>query len=253
MVSNINQVMYPVYDSYYHDQIKGNVTSIYTTSTSGTTSTANTTSAQEATTETTDSASATALTAFEEIFIDNCGPVVHNSDLESIIDIEALNLLPQNIAMPCGLLPRFYPSDRFTSLESISDGTVYRILRTGVWDFNQRYNFTNIDARSNWWINITDFRYPVWMKYRSTMKPQKQWGIIYNDLEAGSYYLHINITYDATLFNGEKWVVVSGNTNSYSTRNYGIIVLLAILAGAIVIMYILLIKTWLGYHATRPK
>lgn len=249
-VSNLNQIMYPIYESYYTDQIKSKVISTYT---GPKTEPAALDGVASSAKEPLETSAASTFEEFTQPFSDACGPIVYNSALEGFIDIEALNLSPDEIAIPCGLLPRYYPSDRFTAIENIRTGTVSKIFRTGVWDKNYRYQYDNMDPSYKWWMNITDPRFPVWMKYRSTMTTSKQWGIGYNDLTADSYYLHVNITYDASLFNGEKWVTASGNTNSYSTRVYGVIILLGILAVAIVIIYALLLKAWLGYHASRPK
>lgn len=226
--------MYPIFGSYYKEQIKGDVSTI------------------DMGTDNTDSDNTDNNDAKNKL-IDHCDPIVYNSDLENFLDIEALSLSPDAVAIPCGQLPRYYPTDRFTFVENVATGSATQIFRVGVWDRNQRYNFTSSDPSDNWWLNMVDHRFPVWMKYRSTMKTLKQWGIIYNDLPAGDYFLYIDISYDSTLFNGEKWVIVSGNTNSYSTRNYGIIVLLGIFFLAMVVIYILLLRVWLKYHTSKSK
>lgn len=60
------------------------------------------------------------------------------------------------------------------------------------------------------WTNVTSPLFSNWMRY-STRDPLKLWGRVDEVIPMGSYALKLNNLYDVTLFQGEKWVIVSEN------------------------------------------
>lgn len=158
--------MYPLYNAYYLDQIRGNkINSVFKSNNSSSNTSTITTSIKNP-------SQAVNIVQFDNYFTKKCPKITFNSDIDGVVDIEAMNLLPYNIAVPCGSLPRYFPSDRFTLMESITSGTTYKIYRYGIYDNNDRYNFT-IPNDNQSWLNITDYRFSVWMKERSRMHTTK--------------------------------------------------------------------------------
>lgn len=178
------------------------------------------------------------------LYNDVCSPVVYNSDIKDIINIETFNLDPDDLVDPCGQLPRYFPTDDFLRVEEVETATTYPLTTDGVWDGDTRYQYLNSDDISKQWLNVTDPRFFNWMKHQSTSGTYKTWGILNENLEAGKYYLHINIEYDVSFFNGDKNFIVTANTNYYSIKNNGTIALLCLLAVALIVMFILLVLAW---------
>ena len=177
--------------------------------------------------------------------MDECSPIVYNEDIKNIINIETFNLDPDDLVDPCGQLPRYFPTDDFLKMEDRKSGNTFSLTTDGVWDGDERYEYKNSADITKQWINTADHRFFVWMKQQSTFGPFKPWAILNTNLEAGEYYLHINIEYDTDFFGGDKNVIVTANTNQYSVKNTWIIFLLAMLAVGLVVMFILLVLVWI--------
>ena len=58
------------------------------------------------------------------------------------------------------------------------------------------------------------------MKLNSVNSPAKLWGRYESDLDAGDYFIHIQIAFDPSVFEGSKSFIISGNTGIFSNTNY---------------------------------
>lgn len=147
----------------------------------------------------------------------DCEPVVYNSNLtEAQRNIPGKNLDPSAVAIPCGAAPRAYFNDTFVL--SSTNGTVIPISDKGIaWADDINYKFKNIDL-SRQWIDMESERFINWIKTAPFSDFRKTWGLISNDLPAGSYTMEIQNFWDSSLFDGEKWFVIS-ETNAFGGKN----------------------------------
>lgn len=88
-----------------------------------------------------------------------------NSELEDIMNIEAMNMDPDKISSPCGVLPRFYPSDNFLSLENTRTLIKTNITAYGIWSNDTRYEYKDPDKSSGiiTWMSVQTERFSSWM------------------------------------------------------------------------------------------
>ena len=73
--------------------------------------------------------------------------------------------------------------------------------------------FKNSSDLTSQWIDVTDEHFIVWMRFSPFKNPRKVWGRIDQDLELGSYTLKVNSNWDASIYGGEKRVILA-TTNS---------------------------------------
>jgi hypothetical protein len=107
----------------------------------------------------------------------DCALSLTNEMLGSIVNTEALKMDPDQIAFPCGLLPRYFPSDQFTKIEDAKSKKLIPISTTGIWDGDLNYRFfhanlTYFNPNSTYfapnntiiqWMDIQDERFSNWM------------------------------------------------------------------------------------------
>ena len=161
-----------------------------------------------------------------EILKTDCDFALHNEDMSDVVDIESRGLNPNNVAYPCGLLPKYFPSDDFYKIEMIKDkdGELKNesyliksdglITRTG----DEKSPYKQTEGQENW-MDISSDRFEIWMKRSSMYAPSKLWGKVDESLEPGTYYVHVQISFDVSPFNGKKFFVLNGNTGHFSTKN----------------------------------
>lgn len=62
-----------------------------------------------------------------------CDGSLYNSDIEDIYNLELKDLDPDDVAFPCGLVTKFFPTDTFEALEN-SSGTIIPLTLIDIWD-----------------------------------------------------------------------------------------------------------------------
>lgn len=191
---------------------------------------------------------------------DDCKFALLNQDMSDVIDIEAAGLNPMQVAYPCGLMTKYFPSDDFYKIEMIKDAegvpqnTSYEIKSTGLipdtWKSNTE--FKNTSGKDKW-MDVETERFKIWMKRSSMSAPSKLWGVIEHDLEPGDYYVHIKISYDVSTFNGKKFFVINGNTTNFSTSNMFIYIFPTLLILPLTFFNVLLCITMKQYNDEQNK
>lgn len=76
-----------------------------------------------------------------------------------------MNMDPDKVSSPCGILPRFYPSDNFLSLENTKTLLKTNITSYGIWSNSTRYQFKNPNKSSGIvaWMSVETERFSSWM------------------------------------------------------------------------------------------
>jgi hypothetical protein len=182
----------------------------------------------------------------------NCDPVVRNSDLFVTKALDGTPLDPQAQAFPCGLVARSLFNDTFT-LNYTEGGasTNFVLQENGIaWpdDINYRYKNSNGSYRSFQWADVESQRFMTWMKMAPFMDFRKTWGVIQQDMPAGNYTMFVNSLWDASLFGGEKYLVLS-TTNTFGGTNYFLAYAYLAIGGVAILLSILFIIR----KMTRPK
>jgi hypothetical protein len=196
----------------------------------------------------------------KDLLATDCKFALLNQDMSDVIDIESAGLNPMQVAYPCGLMTKYFPSDDFYKIEMIENdkgelqNQSFPIESTGLipdtWKSNVLYK--NTEGKTNW-MDVETERFMIWMKRSSMYAPSKLWGVINSDLEPGKYYVHIKISYDVSTFGGKKFFVINGNTTNFSTRNTFIYVFPTLLILPLTFFNILLCVTMKKYKDENNK
>jgi hypothetical protein len=149
--------------------------------------------------------------------VSSCEPVVYNRD--NFYNMSATNkpLDPDQPAFPCGLVARSYFNDTF-QLIRVANNTEVVINGTGIaWpdDINYKFKNANLDFQ---WIDVLNERFITWIKISPFPDFRKSWGVIREDLPKGTYKIVVKNNWNANIFQGQKWVILS-QTNSFGGKN----------------------------------
>ena len=109
-----------------------------------------------------------------------------------------------------------------TQVQTNSVSTPIEISSNGIaWPDDINYRYFNLPAAllKNQWTNITDERFMTWMKLSPFSDFRKTWGVIKTNLAAGNYKLDITNNWNAGIFGGNKYIVLS-TTNLFGGANY---------------------------------
>lgn len=182
----------------------------------------------------------------------NCEPVTQNKHLFTKKSVSGIDLDPEAQAFPCGLVARSLFNDTFElRYTNGASSTLYTLEEKGIaWpdDVNYRYKNSNGTWQSNQWVDVTSERFMTWMKMSPFMDFRKTWGIINQDMPAGQYTLNIKSRWDSSVFEGQKWFVLS-QTNAFGGKNYFLAYSYLAIGGLAILLAILFIIR----KMTRPK
>mmetsp|Transcript_12983 Transcript_12983/g.13112 ORF Transcript_12983/g.13112 Transcript_12983/m.13112 type:complete len:225 (-) Transcript_12983:41-715(-) len=139
-----------------------------------------------------------------------CDPVTTMEDLGFYT---TLNLTEDDVANPCGLLPKAYFNDTYSLITSNDTDSFIEIEMEDdniAWDVDTEEKFDeNDNAEEVQWIDVENEHFIVWMNVAGLPYFRKLWGRIEEDLPEGKYKVVIVNNYDVASFNGQKWVVIS--------------------------------------------
>ena len=106
------------------------------------------------------------------------------------------------------------------------------------WETDIEHKFKNIDL-SRQWIDMENERFITWMKIAPFKNFRKSWGIITEkDLTEGRYRLEIKNNWNASVFGGKKYFILSetnvfGGKNSFLAYSYIAVGVIAIVLSMI--------------------
>ncbi|OMJ89991.1 hypothetical protein SteCoe_7781 [Stentor coeruleus] len=142
----------------------------------------------------------------------DCDPIITMKDLGRIKEHlpESLQndyMSDSKVALPCGLIAKTLFNDTYTFFEGTREITIE--TDDIAWPSDKEKKFkTNEDEKNNYWTDVEDEHFIVWMRTSGLPNFRKLWGRIEEDLE-GTFKVQIKSFYDVTDFNGEKYVVIS--------------------------------------------
>lgn len=133
--------------------------------------------------------------------ISTCSPVVYNSDLWVTKSVKGLDLKPNDVAFPCGIMARSFFNDSFTVYKLKEDGTRDSLLPINVtsegiaWSDDKKYKYKNLptsEMNSRQWLDIEDERFIVWMRAAPTYNFRKLWAKVTSlPISVGKYEVEI--------------------------------------------------------------
>ncbi len=185
-----------------------------------------------------------------------CDPIISMSDLGDSIPKVALDgttLRGDDPAFPCGLIAKYYFTDRYSLAETATPTVAIAIDEKNIaHDVDRDYKFKlPSNGRSKAWLNVEDEHVMVWFQMESFPTFIKLWGHIWTTLKAGtSYTITVQNTYDVSGFDGKKYIFLSEvNAFGGSNKFLGI----AFLAMAGIVVFIMLIFIVLYFVRLQGK
>lgn len=177
----------------------------------------------------------------------DCKPVLYNRDIPASVAVDGTPLDPNAVAIPCGVAAKFRFTDRFI-ITNNDTNIDYDISSDGIaWNSDIQHKFKNIDL-SRQWLNMEDERFITWMKVSPFNDFLKSYGVIKQDIPAGNYRVTIDNNWDVSIFDGEKYFVLS-ETNVFGGKNE----FLAYTYIAVGVLSIVLSIVFIFRRLRRPK
>ena len=154
----------------------------------------------------------------------DCKPATTNEQMGKGWSIDNTPLNKSDIAIPCGLMAKAYPQERFTL--SVKGEDNIQINDSNIsWKADREKLFKNLldSSESSWktkqWIDMTDEHFIVWMRPSNLPDFRKLYGRIEKDLETGNYTLKIENLYNTSQYKGEKYFILT-TVNAFGGKNY---------------------------------
>jgi len=149
--------------------------------------------------------------------LSDCDPIIYNQDLPVTTAVDGSALDPAAVAIPCGNAARAFFNDTYILIRN-DDNKTYEISDKGIaWESDVEHKFKNIDL-SRQWLDMENERFIAWMKIAPFSNFRKPWGVINEDLVAGTFTVIINNNWNSSIFDGKKSFVLT-NTNVFGGKN----------------------------------
>ena len=161
---------------------------------------------------------------------EDCKPVITNEEMGKKESLDGTPLTPSEVAIPCGLIAKSYPEERFKlSLKNGEDDfTQISIDEKNIaWGPDKEKLFKNVKVKNEpedyykkiQWVNMEDEHFIVWMRPSLLPNFRKLYGRIHQDLEKGTYQVTVSKPLNVKEFNGEKYFVLS-TVNVFGGKNW---------------------------------
>ena len=149
---------------------------------------------------------------------EDCSPAVYNKDMDLGGKKSLLNtdLIPSNVAVPCGLMAKTFFNDTYNFF---INGAKLIVDETDITFEKDRDLFKKNYDESLQWIDLTNEHFLVWMRPSGLPNPKKLWGRIEQDLESGTK-IEVEITnnYNVDIYKGKKKIILS-NATKFGGKN----------------------------------
>ncbi|KAL4467017.1 hypothetical protein ABPG74_010614 [Tetrahymena malaccensis] len=157
----------------------------------------------------------------------DCNPFTTNSEVlanksdPKLKSLDGSILNPQSVAYPCGIRAYDLFQEIFT-VQNPQTNKNYDISHSGI---SWQYDIDNMKNQqpSQQWLDLTFEPYQIWMRPSGLSKFRKTLGKIQSDLVAGTYYICSSNTYDISIYDSQKSLVIS-NVNSMGGKNLMLVV-----------------------------
>ena len=161
---------------------------------------------------------------------EDCKPAITNEEMGKSISLAGTELNKDDVAIPCGLIAKSYPEERFKlSLKNGEDDfTQISIDEKNIaWGPDKEKLFKNVKVKNEpddyykkiQWVNMEDEHFIVWMRPSLLPNFRKLYGRIHQDLEKGTYQVTVSKPLNVKEFNGEKYFVLS-TVNVFGGKNW---------------------------------
>lgn len=160
---------------------------------------------------------------------EDCKPAITNAEMGKTKSIDGTPLSEDEVAIPCGLIAKSYPEERFTlSLKNSDDFTQISIDEKNIaWGADKEKLFKNVKVKNEGndyykkvqWVNMEDEHFIVWMRPSLLPNFRKLYGRIHQDLEKGTYQVTVRNPLNVKEFKGEKYFVLS-TVNVFGGKNW---------------------------------
>ena len=160
---------------------------------------------------------------------EDCKPAITNAEMGKNKSIDGTPLNEDEVAIPCGLIAKSYPEERFTlSLKNSDDFTQISIDEKNIaWGADKEKLFKNVKVKSEGndyyktvqWVKMEDEHFIVWMRTSLLPNFRKLYGRIHQDLEKGTYQVTVRNPLNVKEFKGEKYFVLS-TVNVFGGKNW---------------------------------
>jgi len=98
----------------------------------------------------------------ESVLKKSCDGALTNTNMAKTTSIDGTGLTGEDVAIPCGLMAKSFPDDKFKTLTD-SSSNVIEISTSGIADTWYKDLFKNIDIKLQW-QDMEDERFINWMK-----------------------------------------------------------------------------------------
>ena len=170
---------------------------------------------------------------------EDCSPAIYNKDMDlgdkKAID-QTSDLVPDEVAIPCGLMAKTFFNDTYTFTINNDPLTVEE---TDITFEKDRDLFKKNYAKDKQWIDLTDEHFLVWMRPSGLQNPKKLWGRIERDLESGTKIdINIQSNYNVDIYKGKKKIILSnatkfGGKNKFLAISYIVVGALSLISAVV--------------------
>ena len=170
---------------------------------------------------------------------EDCSPAIYNKDMDlgdkKAID-QTSDLVPDEVAIPCGLMAKTFFNDTYTFTINNDPLTVEE---TDITFEKDRDLFKKNYAKDKQWIDLTDEHFLVWMRPSGLPNPKKLWGRIERDLESGTKIdINIQSNYNVDIYKGKKKIILSnatkfGGKNKFLAISYIVVGALSLISAVV--------------------
>jgi LEM3 (ligand-effect modulator 3) family / CDC50 family len=137
-----------------------------------------------------------------------CSPAKYNSDFVGYYN-SSKDLNPGEIARPCGMIARSVFNDSFNAIG-------YTFNFDKIVFSNDKNVYVDHDPETEW--RSIDNHLIVWMKPAIFADFRKLWGVIDQDIPAGSLEVQVTNNYNVSSWKGTKGIVIS-NSSVFGGKN----------------------------------
>lgn len=187
---------------------------------------------------------------------DDCSPVETNEEMGKTKSKNGNDLIPSDVAIPCGLIAKSLFNDTYTLYNSDKTQLIDIDENDIAWEADKKLKYKNIKKPpegKKWediqWIDMTDEHFMVWMRPAGLPDFRKLWGRVRKDLEPGKYVMTIHNNYDVSAFSGEKYLVLS-TVNAFGGKNAFLGISYVVVGGICILLAIVFL---VGYQIHQRK
>jgi hypothetical protein len=187
----------------------------------------------------------------------DCEPVETNQEMEKNKSISGLELDPNEVAVPCGLIAKSFFNDTYQLKNE--KGEQITIDESNIaWEADKKLKYKNVKDPNGkdkefykkvQWIDMTNEHFIVWMRPAGLPNFRKLWGRIRDDLPEGEYTVKIEDNFKVSAFKGRKHIVLS-TVNAFGGKNTFLGVSYVVVGGICIVLALIFL---IGYQIHQRK